>query len=168
MGERISRRQFLRVGGSLAAGTALGGAGCRPPMEATVPFHDMPENLAAGLGRARFYTTVLDGVPVLVRTREGRPLLVVPNPTHPSARIPGLREQAALLDLYDADRATGPLSVRRSRGAPVAASWSTVSAEVVRCLQAGPGGVVLLTGPRPGPSLRAAIAELAAATGLRH
>ncbi|MFA6109249.1 MAG: 4Fe-4S dicluster domain-containing protein [Candidatus Latescibacterota bacterium] len=168
MSDQISRREFLRVGGALAAGTALAGAGCKPPMEATVPFHDMPENLAAGLGKARFYTTVLNGRPVLVRTREGRPLLVTPNPADPGGAIPTLREQAALMDLYDPDRAVGPLSVRRGQGAPVAAGWAAVGAEVVRRLKSGPGETVLLTEPDPGPSLRAAIAELAAATGLRH
>ena len=72
MSNQMNRREFLRVGGALAAGTALAGAGCKPPTEATVPFHDMPESMADGLGKARFYTTVLDGTPVLVRTREGR------------------------------------------------------------------------------------------------
>ena len=68
-----SRREFLRVSGTMAAASALASAGCQPPQEATVPFHDMPESLVDGLGRARFFATVLDGSPVLVRTREGRP-----------------------------------------------------------------------------------------------
>jgi len=42
-------------------------AGCQVPQEATVPFHDMPENLVDGIGRARFFHTVIDGSPVLVR-----------------------------------------------------------------------------------------------------
>ena len=67
-----SRREFLRVSGTMAAASALAGAGCAPPQEATVPFHDMPESLVDGLGRARFFATVLDGSPVLVRTRRPR------------------------------------------------------------------------------------------------
>ena len=46
----------------------------------------MPENLVDGLGRARYFHTVLDGSPVLVRTREGRPILVTPSPNDPSGR----------------------------------------------------------------------------------
>ena len=81
-----SRREFLRVSGTMAAASALASAGCQPPQEATVPFHDMPESLVDGLGRARFFATVLDGSPVLVRTREGRPILVTPNPKDASGR----------------------------------------------------------------------------------
>ena len=118
-----SRREFLRVSGTLAAAGAMASAGCQPPQETTIPFHDMPESLVDGLGRARFFATVLDGSPVLVRTREGRPILVTPNPRNASGRGLSLRHHAALMDLYDPDRAQGPLSVRRGQGATVASSW---------------------------------------------
>ena len=163
-----SRREFLRVSGTMAAASALASAGCAPPQETTVPFHDMPESLVDGLGRARFFATVLDGSPVLVRTREGRPILVTPNPKDASGRGTSVRHHAALMDLYDPDRAQGPLSVRRGKGAVVASSWSAVGAEVVARLSAERDGAVLLTGPVTSPSLLAAIAEIAAHTGLRH
>ena len=163
-----SRREFLRVSGTMAAASALASAGCQPPQEATVPFHDMPESLVDGLGRARFFATVLDGSPVLVRTREGRPILVTPNPKDASGRGTSVRHHAALMDLYDPDRAQGPLSVRRGKGAVVASSWSAVGAEVVARLGAERDRVVLLTGPVTSPSLQAAVAEIAAQTGLRH
>jgi len=168
MSNQMNRREFLRVGGALAAGTALAGTGCTPPVETTVPFHDMPENMADGLGKTRLYTTVLDGIPVLVRTREGRPILVIPNPEDPSASGFSVRDQAALMDLYDPDRATGPISIRRGRGSPVPGTWEAIGAEVVGRLQARQGEAVLLTGPISSPSILAAIAELAAGTGLRH
>jgi len=167
-GAHPSRRDFLRVSGTMAAASALASAGCQPPQEATVPFHDMPETLVDGVGRARFYTTVLDGTPVLVRTREGRPILVTPFPKDASGRGTTLRHHAAILDLYDPDRAPGPLSVRRGKGAVVASSWASIGAEVVPRLRADRDKAVLLTGPVTSPSLRAAIAELAAQTGLRH
>jgi molybdopterin-containing oxidoreductase family iron-sulfur binding subunit len=163
-----SRRDFLRVSGTLAAASAMASAGCQVPQEATVPFHDMPETLVNGVGRARFFTTVLDGSPVLVRTREGRPILVTPNPKDASGRGLSLRHHAALMDLYDPDRAQGPLSVRRGRGAAVASSWPAVGAEVVSRLTQAGGKAALLTAPVTSPSLQAAIAELAGQTGLRH
>jgi molybdopterin-containing oxidoreductase family iron-sulfur binding subunit len=163
-----SRREFLRASGTMAAASALASAGCQPPPEATIPFHDMPESLVDGLGRARFYATVLDGSPVLVRTREGRPILVAPNPKDASGRGTSLRHHAALMDLYDPDRAQGPLSVRRGEGAMVASSWSAVGAEVTARLKAERDAVVLLTGEVTSPSLQAAVAEIAAQTGLRH
>ncbi len=113
----LDRREFLRLSGTLAAAGALASAGCQPPQETTIPFHDMPESLVDGMGRARFFHTVVDGSPVLVRTREGRPILVAPSPTDASGRGLTVRHQAALMDLYDPDRARGPVSVRRGKGA---------------------------------------------------
>ncbi|HSM51176.1 MAG TPA: twin-arginine translocation signal domain-containing protein, partial [Thermoanaerobaculia bacterium] len=167
-GSALDRREFLRLGGALAAAGALASTGCQPPQEATIPFHDMPESLVDGLGRARYYRTVLGGSPVQVRTREGRPILVAPSPGDASGRGLSVRHQAALMDLYDPDRARGPLSVRRGQGAPVPSSWPAVGSEVVARLQAAGPQAVLLTGPVEGPALAAAIAALAGRTGLRH
>ena len=116
----MDRREFLRLSGTLAAAGALASAGCQVPQEATVPFHDMPENLVDGIGPARFFHTVLDGSRVVVKTREGRPILVTPSANDASGRGLTVRHHAALMDLYDPDRARGPVSVRRSSGAPVA------------------------------------------------
>ncbi len=164
----LDRREFLRLSGTLAAAGALASAGCQPPQEATIPFHDMPESLVDGMGRARFFHTVVDGSPVLVRTREGRPILVAPSPTDASGRGLTVRHQAALMDLYDPDRAKGPVSVRRGKGPTVASSWSAIGADVVSRLAKAGSGAVLLTGPVASPSLAAAIAALSAHTGLRH
>ncbi len=164
----MDRREFLRLSGTLAAAGALASAGCQPPQEATIPFHDMPESLVDGLGPARFFHTVIDGSPVLVKTREGRPILVAPSPGHASGRGLTVRHHAALMDLYDPDRARGPLSVRRGKGAPVASNWAATQAEVVSRLKAAGSKAVLLTGPDAAPAAAAAIEAIAARTGLRH
>ena len=164
----VDRREFLRLSGTLAAAGALASAGCQPPQEATIPFHDMPESLVDGMGRARFFHTVIDGSPVLVRTREGRPILVAPSPTDASGRGLTLRHHAALMDVYDPDRARGPLSVRRGKGAPVASSWTAIGSETVAKLKAAGGKAVLLTGPVASPAVSAAIAAISAQTGLKH
>ena len=167
-GTRLDRREFFRLSGTLAAAGALASAGCQPPHEATVPFHDMPESLVDGLGPARFFHTVLDGTPVLVRTREGRPILVVPSPNDASGRGLSVRHHAALMDVYDPDRAPGPLSVRRGAGAPVSSSWVAIGSDVVARLKAAGAKAVLLTGPVNSPAVVAAIAAISARTGLRH
>ena len=164
----LDRREFLRLGGVLAAAGALGSAACSPPQEATIPFHDMPESLVDGLGPARFFHTVVEGSPVLVKTREGRPILVTPSPNDASGRGLSARHHAALMDLYDPDRARGPLSVRRGRGAPVASDWTVIGSDVVSRLKAAGTKAVLLTGPVGSPALAAAIAALSAQTGMRH
>jgi molybdopterin-containing oxidoreductase family iron-sulfur binding subunit len=164
----MDRREFLRLGGTLAAAGALASAGCQPPQEATIPFHDMPESLVDGMGRARFFHTVIDGSPVLVKTREGRPILVTPSPNDASGRGLTVRHHAALMDLYDPDRARGPLSVRRGKGAPVASGWAAMSADVVSRLKAAGSRAVLLTGPVASPALATVIAAITARTGARH
>jgi Fe-S-cluster-containing dehydrogenase component len=164
----MDRREFLRLSGTLAAAGALASAGCQVPQEATIPFHDMPETLVDGIGRARFFHTVIDGSPVVAKTREGRPILVTPSPNDASGRGLTVRHHAALMDVYDPDRAGGPLSVRRGNGAPVASGWAAVNPEAVSRLKAAGAKAVLLTGPVGSPALAAAIAAITARTGARH
>jgi molybdopterin-containing oxidoreductase family iron-sulfur binding subunit len=164
----MDRREFLRLSGTLAAAGALASAGCQVPQEATVPFHDMPENLVDGIGPARFFHTVLDGSRVVVKTREGRPILVTPSANDASGRGLTVRHHAALMDLYDPDRARGPVSVRRSSGAPVASGWAALGPDVVSRLKAAGPKAVLLTAPVSGPAIAAAIAAITAQTGARH
>ncbi|MFN7979090.1 MAG: twin-arginine translocation signal domain-containing protein [Vicinamibacterales bacterium] len=131
-GTGIDRREFLRLSSAVAAAGALGSAACQVPPEQSIPFHDMPESLVDGLGRARYFHTVLDGTPVLVRTREGRPILVAPPGVDPSGRGLTVRHHAALMDLYDPDRARGPLSVKRNPDTVVLPlNWNAVTADLV-------------------------------------
>lgn len=164
----LDRREFLRLSTAVAAAGALASAGCQVPQEAIVPFHDLPENLVDGLGHARFFRTVLDGSPVMVKTREGRPVLVTPVDNDASGRGLSARHHAALMDLYDPDRARGPQSVRRSNGPLVDANWHTVGAEVVARLRTARAKAVLLTPPITSPAVRSAIAAIASQTALRH
>ena len=164
----LDRREFLRVSTAVAAAGALASAGCQVPQELTVPFHDMPETLVDGMGRARFYQTVLHGSPVTVRTREGRPILVTPRANDASGRGLSARHHAALMDLYDPDRARGPLSLRRGSSVTVAATWNVIGADLVARLKTAGAKAVLLTGPVDSPALASAIAALSARTGLRH
>ncbi|HQR68774.1 MAG TPA: twin-arginine translocation signal domain-containing protein, partial [Thermoanaerobaculia bacterium] len=112
----VDRREFLRVGGALAAAGALATTACRQPQEATIPFNDMSEKMVDGQGLPRYFASVLYGSPVLVRTREGRPILVTASPNDRSGRGLALGHHAALMDLYDPDRAAGPVWVRRGAG----------------------------------------------------
>jgi molybdopterin-containing oxidoreductase family iron-sulfur binding subunit len=162
----LNRRDFLRVTTTIAAGSALAAAGCQQPVETLVPLNQRPEGMRS-VGRPLFYASVLDGVPFIARTREGRPILVAPNPAHPSRTPLTVRTQAALLDLYDPDRVQQPLSVRRGTGSPAKTTWAAVSDEVVRGLKASRDRVALLVRPATGAATRAAYDEFARATGAR-
>jgi len=167
-GTGIDRREFLRLTSTVAAAGALASAGCQVPPEATIPFHDMPAELVGALGHARMFHTVIDGTPVLVRTREGRPILVTPRANETTGRGLTVRHQASLMDLYDPDRARGPISVRRSTGPTVTTNWAAVSTQVIERLKADGARTVLLTAPVTSPSMLSAIAALSAGTGMRH
>ncbi|HEU4406628.1 MAG TPA: TAT-variant-translocated molybdopterin oxidoreductase [Polyangiaceae bacterium] len=103
------RRTFLGLAAASAAMATL--AGCiRRPEEKIVPYTKSPEGIIPGV--PQFYATAYalqgEGHPLVVECHEGRPTKVEGNPEHPSARGGTLSWlQAAVLDLYDPDRAQG-------------------------------------------------------------
>lgn len=104
----VDRRDFLRL---MGASLGLAGlAGCRRPEIKILPYDKRPEDVAIGL--PTFYATSLpragSAFPVLVETREGRPIKIEGNPKHPaSLGATDLHAQSAILDLYDPDRSVG-------------------------------------------------------------
>ena len=101
------RRQFLKL---MSASLALAGVSActRQPAENIIPFVRQPENLVPG--RPLFFATAIPfaGVvsPVLVESHEGHPTKIEGNPQHPaSLGATDTFTQAAILDLYDPDRA---------------------------------------------------------------
>ncbi|GIW40248.1 MAG: molybdopterin oxidoreductase [Candidatus Binatia bacterium] len=103
----MDRRQFL---GLAAASLALAGlCGCtRQPLETIVPYRAAPEEIVPG--RPLYFATAVTlggfAVGVLVESHMGRPTKIEGNPDHP-ASLGGCDAwtQAAILDLYDPDRA---------------------------------------------------------------
>jgi molybdopterin-containing oxidoreductase family iron-sulfur binding subunit len=115
----VSRRDWMKL---LAAGMALAGlSGCtRKRGEKILPYTRNPENLTPGIPRHYATSLSLDGFAtgVLVESHEGRPTKVEGNPDHPaSLGATTAYEQAAVLGLYDPDRAR---ALRVPSGAP---SW---------------------------------------------
>ena len=120
MTEKISRRDFLRLG---AAGAATGVlAGCTSPRRWVVlePFVRPPEQQVSGV--ATWYATTCRQCPagcgVIVRLMNGRAVKLEGNPEHPLNRGKlCARGQAGLQMLYHPDRLSGPLlqSTRGSR-----------------------------------------------------
>src|SRR6478735_4580727 len=103
----VSRRTFLALAGASAA---LAGVGCSPrpaSRERIYPYVTQPPEITLGL--PLFFATgcTLIGVTtgVLAKSREGRPIKLEGNPTHPGS-LGGIDAvtQASLLNLYDPDR----------------------------------------------------------------
>jgi MoCo/4Fe-4S cofactor protein with predicted Tat translocation signal len=104
--DAVSRRGFLKLMGSSLA--LAGMTACtRQPLEPIVPYVRQPEGLV--LGEPMFYATAFSlggyATPLLVTSREFRPIKIEGNPDH-QASLGGtdVFAQASLLGLYDPDR----------------------------------------------------------------
>ncbi|HIP48666.1 MAG TPA: 4Fe-4S dicluster domain-containing protein [Lutibacter sp.] len=144
-----SRRDFLKyVGFSTAAATL---ASCEGPVRKAIPYVIKPEDVTPGV--ANYYaTTMFDGFDfanILVKTREGRPILVQPNKEAGSDA--NARVQASVLSLYDGTRLQEP----KIKGTD--ATWNDVDKAILNKLknvfEAGKE-VVLLTGTCASPSTK--------------
>ncbi len=166
--EGLSRRRFLALFGASAA--LATGAGCKATQSRTtvVPYTKKQEEVVPGV--ADFYASTFQegeiAYPVLVKAREGRPVLVEGNSDHPRYRgKTSLRAMADLLGLYDPDRLRGPYR----DGRPIAwdEAMDGLRSELGRV---APGqAMVLITPAVLSPSRRALLARLTAALpGLRH
>ena len=127
--EAGSRRDFFKVMG-LSATAAM--AACqRAPAQNIFPFTRKPDEIVPGV--ASWYATACGACAarcgLLVKTRDGRPIKIEGNPSHPVSRGAVCAVgQAGILTLYDDDRARGP----RLGGAP--ATWAEVDAAVSHAL----------------------------------
>ncbi len=103
----VGRRRFLQL---MGASLALAGAGActRQPDERIVPYVRQPEEIIPG--RPLYFATAIPeagvAMPVIVESHMGRPTKIEGNPEHPaSLGATDARTQAAILTLYDPDRA---------------------------------------------------------------
>jgi MoCo/4Fe-4S cofactor protein with predicted Tat translocation signal len=147
------RRQFLKL---MGASFALAGlTGCeKSPFVAALPYVNQPDDVTIGM--PRYYATAvsLDGFaqPVIATTYSGRPTKLDGNPDPPvTGGASDVFMQAAVLGLYDPDRARGPTRHRQP------ATWKNVEAAiaVLRSDWASDQGegLRLLIGPTTSPTL---------------
>ncbi len=153
----MSRRRFLGLLGASAA-LAAGAAGCGRNIDRgdIVPYTRRPED---GLpGRAMWYATSSAEAcwvfPLLVKTRESRPILIEGNDSHPdSLGAAPMRAQAELLGLYDPERLQAPAKAGATE------SWDNALAALASGM--GKGKSLLLTGAVVSPSRQALLERLA-------
>jgi len=158
-----TRRDFFKLMG-LSATAAL--AACRrAPEQKILPFTTRPDEVIPGV--ASWYASACGGCDahcgLLVKTRDGRPIKVEGNPSHPVSRGAVCAVgQASLLGLYDGDRARG------ARLAGQEASWADVDRKVRAGLAAARHerlGIRLVLPWGLGPTEQAALSRLVAAYG---
>ncbi|AUC85404.1 quinol:cytochrome C oxidoreductase [Polaribacter sp. ALD11] len=153
-----SRRDFLKYVGFTTAAASL--AACEGPVIKSIPYVVKPNDIIAGV--ADWYaTTMADGYDfanVLVKTREGRPIQIMPNKE--ANGTTSARVQAAVLSLYDEK-----LRLKEPTKGGSAISWDNADKEIGQKLnelkEAGKQ-VVLLTGTMASPSTDKVVGEFLA------
>ncbi|WP_438277110.1 TAT-variant-translocated molybdopterin oxidoreductase [Nitrobacter sp.] len=148
-----ARRQFLKL---MGASFALAGlTACeKSPFVAALPYVDQPVDDVPGVPRYYASAVTLEGYaqPVIATTYAGRPTKLDGNPDHPVTQgRSDIFMQAAILGLYDPDRAQAP--TRRSE--PV--TWKDVAAHFheqrANWSESQGKGVRLLMEPTTSPTL---------------
>ncbi|MEI7770454.1 MAG: TAT-variant-translocated molybdopterin oxidoreductase [Chloroflexales bacterium] len=160
LNDPVSRRSFLKL---MGASLALAGiSGCTyMPRTKIAPFVHQPLGRVPGVPLFYASSVLLNGFAtgVLVRSNDGRPTKIEPNPQHPgSAGGTDLFVQAELLTMYDPDRSTQVLN------AGAASTWDAFTAALASALQAqsGGAGLRLLTTTVTSPTLASQIGQLLA------
>ena len=154
-----SRRDFLKYVGFTTAAASL--AACEGPVRKSIPYVVKPDDVT--LGVADWYATSMadgyDFANVLVKTREGRPIQIMPNKE--ANGTTSARVQAAVLSLYDEK-----LRLKEPTKGGKAISWTDADKEIkakLNELKEANKPVVLLTGTMASPSTDKIIAEFIAA-----
>jgi molybdopterin-containing oxidoreductase family iron-sulfur binding subunit len=148
-----ARREFLKL---MGASFALAGlTGCeKSPFVAALPYVNQPQNETTGVPRYYATAVTFDGYaqPVVATTYSGRPTKLDGNPDHPVTQgRSDIFMQAAVLALYDPDRAQEPTR----HGEPV--TWNEVAAALLDLREGWTSrqgeGLRVLVGPTTSPTL---------------
>ncbi len=158
---KTNRRDFLKFLG-FGLGAATVAAGCDIPVKKAIPYVVKPETIVPGI--ATYYASSFvhggDYCPILVKTREGRPIKIEGNSLSPIVKGgTSARAQAYVLDLYDVNRLQNPGKVGAD-GIPVASDWASIDSAAKSAF--ANGNIRILTNTVMSPMTKAAIAEFVA------
>jgi len=125
---KTPRRDFLKALGFGLGAVSL--AACQnTPVHKSIPYLIKPEEVTPGV--ANYYVSSYKGQSILVKTREGRPIKIEPNPNAVLVNSgTDAATQASVLDLYDLSKLKGP----KSKSDEI--EWSEVDTRVINALNA--------------------------------
>jgi len=127
-GSESNRRDFLKYLG-FGLGAATIAASCETPVRRAIPYVVKPDAIVPGV--ASYYASTFvnggDYCPILVKTREGRPIKIEGN-SMSSMTMGGTsaRAQASVLGLYDINRAKSPRMINKDSGDMEDVSWEAL------------------------------------------
>jgi molybdopterin-containing oxidoreductase family iron-sulfur binding subunit len=150
------RRDFLKALGFGMSAVAL--AACNEaPIRKAIPYLNKPEEITPGI--ANYYTSNYNGLGVLVKTREGRPIKIEGNPNDPiSMGGTDALSQSSVLDLYDSSRLKNPTLAGKD------STWESIdkyASEALATALASGGNIRIVSNSILSPSTKAVIAEFA-------
>jgi len=148
------RRDFLKALGFGLGAVTL--AACQSaPIHKSIPYLVKPEEVTPGI--PNYYTSSFNGQSILVKTREGRPIKIEPNPNAGVFNCgTDARAQASVLDLYDVSKLKAP--VLKNEETTWAKIDSFVKGELAKA-QAGGKKIRLVASTVNSPSTNAVIAQ---------
>ncbi|MET1057152.1 MAG: TAT-variant-translocated molybdopterin oxidoreductase [Pedobacter sp.] len=152
------RRDFLKALGFGLGAVSL--AACQPaPIHKSVPYLIKPEEVIPGV--PNYYVSSFKGQSILVKTREGRPIKIEPNPNAGEFNNgTDAIAQASVLDLYDVSKLKTPVLKNEE------ATWSKVdafvSAELAKAKASGKK-IRIVSSSVYSPSTLAVVADFIAA-----
>lgn len=151
------RRDFLKALGFGLGAVTL--AACQSaPIHKSIPYLVKPEEVTPGI--PNYYTSSFNGQSILVKTREGRPIKIEPNPNAGVFNCgTDARAQASVLDLYDVSKLKAP--VLKNEETTWAKIDSFVKGELAKA-QAGGKKIRLVASTVNSPSTNAVIAQFIA------
>jgi MoCo/4Fe-4S cofactor protein with predicted Tat translocation signal len=159
----MARRQFMKL---MGASMALTAASCvRRPVQKIIPYNTRPGDVI--IDEPNYYASSFfdgnQGLGLVVKAREGRPIFVAGSPLHPlNGQAISARASAHVLSLYDPDRLRNPVANSvfpkdRRNSVSVKRNWDQVDAKVVAQLKKG--GVAVLTSSCPSPHTQTLLAS---------
>ena len=157
--QQANRRDFLKFMG-FGLGAATLAASCDIPVKRAIPYVVKPEEIVPGVATyyASTYINGGDYCPVLVKTREGRPIKIEGNDLSDiSAGGTSARAQASVLSLYDTNRLRGPK--QKSNDGFKSISWTDLDKAVKQQLSSS-SGIAVVSNTILSPTDRSALNEL--------
>ena len=157
-----NRRDFLKFLG-FGVGAATMAAGCDIPVKRAIPYVVKPDEIVPGVATyyASTYVKGGDYCPILVKTREGRPIKIEGNSlssmTHGGTSA---RAQAHVLSLYDTNRFKAPQGKNEDKWETV--SWADLDSSVSSALKSALA-IRIVTNTVMSPTAKKAVAEFTAA-----
>ena len=153
--EKSTRRDFLKVLGFSVSAAAIA-ASCDMPVRKSIPYTIKPEEIIPGVPNyyASAYMKGGEYNSLLVKTREGRPILFEGNRMSKITRG-GVNSKAmgSLLSLYDDNRIKNPLKASEK------IDWTTAINEVSSKLASTSNKIAILSSTIISPSIKRAISK---------